>query len=174
MNKNIALVIYGVLAVLIIGFGAWWVDTVTMPQAPAGQVESSTQTTQTQNSTSTNNNMDTLKIVDTTVGTGATAENGDTVTVNYTGTLDNGTKFDSSLNPGRTPFSFTIGATGPGSVIAGWNQGVVGMKVGGTRELTIPPDLGYGANANGPIPANSTLHFTITLLSVTSSAATAQ
>lgn len=114
--------------------------------------------------------MDGLKIVDTTVGTGTVAENGDVVTVNYTGTLDNGTKFDSSYDHGQ-PFSFTLGAQGPGGVIEGWNLGVLGMKVGGTRELTIPSDLGYGPGGNGPIPPNATLHFTITLLSVSSTVA---
>ena len=110
--------------------------------------------------------MDGLIIKDDTIGTGTVAQVGDTVTVNYTGKLDNGTVFDSSLNPGRTPFSFTIG----GQVIQGWNEGVPGMKVGGTRELTIPPALGYGAQGAGSvIPPNATLHFTITLLSVATS-----
>ena len=115
--------------------------------------------------------MDGLIIKDDVVGTGTVAAAGDTVTVNYTGTLDNGTVFDSSLKPGRTPFSFVIGSTVPGqSVIQGWNEGVLGMKVGGTRELTIPPALGYGAGGAGTvIPPNATLHFTITLLSVSSS-----
>lgn len=111
--------------------------------------------------------MDGLQIKDTTVGTGTIAQNGDVVTVNYTGTLDNGTTFDSSYSRNQ-PFSFTLGA---GQVIQGWDLGVLGMRVGGTRELTIAPSLGYGAQANGPIPANSTLHFTITLLSVSSSVA---
>jgi peptidylprolyl isomerase len=179
MNKGVLLVIYVVLAAAIIAGGSWYINSLTQSSATASQTaadqaaaaqmaaqEAQTTSTQTtQNSTSTNN-MDTLKIVDVTVGTGTVAQDGDTVTVNYTGTLDDGTKFDSSLNPGRTPFSFTLGEQ---QVIAGWDQGVLGMKVGGTRELTIPPSLGYGANANGPIPANSTLHFTITLLSVSSS-----
>lgn len=115
--------------------------------------------------------MDNLKVVDTKVGTGAVAENGDTVTVNYVGTLDDGTKFDSSIDRNQ-PFSFTLGA---GRVIKGWDLGVLGMKVGGTRELTIPSDLGYGASGYPPvIPSNATLHFTITLLSVSSTATTAK
>lgn len=97
---------------------------------------------------------------DVVIGTGAEVRVGDTVTVHYTGTLENGTKFDSSLDRG-TPFSFTVGR---GEVIRGWELGLLGMKVGGKRELVIPAELGYGANANGPIPANSTLHFTIELL----------
>ncbi len=113
--------------------------------------------------------MDGLVIKDDVVGTGTVAAAGDTVTVNYTGKLDDGTTFDSSLNPGRTPFSFTIG-TNPPQVIVGWDQGLRGMKVGGTRELTIPPALGYGSQGAGSvIPPNATLHFTVTLLSVSSS-----
>jgi FKBP-type peptidyl-prolyl cis-trans isomerase len=91
------------------------------------------------------------------------------VTVNYTGKLDDGTVFDSSLNPGRTPFSFTISdAAHQAQVIQGWDQGLRGMAVGGTRELTIPSALGYGSQGAGSvIPPNATLHFTVTLLSVT-------
>jgi len=105
----------------------------------------------------------TLQTQDIVVGTGATVVNGDTVTVNYTGTFVNGTVFDSSLSPGRTPFSFRVGA---GSVIAGWDQGVPGMRIGGERKLTVPPSLGYGSQANGSIPANSTLLFDIKLLAI--------
>ena len=104
----------------------------------------------------------TLVSQDLVVGTGATAATGDTVTVNYVGTLANGTKFDSSYDRNQ-PFTFRLGA---GQVIAGWDQGVVGMRVGGKRRLTIPPSLGYGSQANGPIPANSTLIFEIELLSI--------
>jgi len=103
-----------------------------------------------------------LTIEDLTVGTGAAAASGDTVRVHYVGTLMNGTKFDSSYDTG-TPFTFKIGA---GQVIAGWEQGVPGMKVGGKRRLTIPPSLAYGSQAVGPIPANSTLRFEIDLLSI--------
>jgi FKBP-type peptidyl-prolyl cis-trans isomerase FkpA len=102
------------------------------------------------------------------VGTGAEATNGRSLTVNYTGWLysanatDNkGTQFDS--NAGRAPFSFQLGVR---AVIAGWDQGVLGMRVGGLRRLVIPPSLGYGSTANGPIPANSTLVFDVELLSV--------
>lgn len=104
----------------------------------------------------------TLVIEDLVVGTGVTAAVGDTVTVNYIGTLTNGTKFDSSYDRGQ-PYTFRIGA---GQVIAGWDQGVPGMRVGGKRRLTIPPSLGYGNQANGPIPANSTLIFEIDLVSI--------
>jgi FKBP-type peptidyl-prolyl cis-trans isomerase FkpA len=112
----------------------------------------------------------TLQITDVNVGTGADATNGKSVTVNYTGWLYNanaadhhGTRFDSSRDPGRQPFTFTLGA---GQVIGGWDQGVAGMKVGGQRTLIIPPNLGYGSRANGPIPANSSLVFDVELLDV--------
>lgn len=96
------------------------------------------------------------------VGTGEEAVSGKTVTVNYVGTLTDGTKFDASADHGQ-PFSFQLGA---GRVIEGWDKGVVGMKVGGKRKLTIPPDMAYGSQAVGSIPANSTLVFEIELLKV--------
>ena len=104
-----------------------------------------------------------LIIEDLAVGEGAEAEKNSIVTVNYTGSLTDGTKFDSSLNPGRSPFRFTIGA---GQVISGWDEGVPGMKVGGKRKLTIPPNMGYGNQDMGVIPPNSTLIFEIDLLIV--------
>jgi FKBP-type peptidyl-prolyl cis-trans isomerase len=104
----------------------------------------------------------TLLVEDLVVGTGATAAVGDTVSVHYVGTLTNGTVFDSSYSRNQ-PFTFRVGA---GQVIAGWDQGIPGMKVGGKRRLTIPPSLGYGNQANGPIPANSTLIFDVELLSI--------
>ena len=114
-------------------------------------------------STSENNTeTKTLMKEDIKVGTGVVAEKGKTISVHYTGWLTNGTKFDSSLDRG-VPFSFTLGA---GEVIKGWDEGVVGMKVGGKRKLTIAPELGYGASAVGPIPANSTLIFEVELLEV--------
>lgn len=107
-----------------------------------------------------------LIIQDTVVGTGAEAKAGDTVSVHYVGTLTDGTKFDSSVDRGE-PFSFTLGA---GQVIPGWDQGLVGMKEGGTRMLLIAPELAYGAQAVGPIPANSALQFEVQLLKVENSA----
>lgn len=112
-------------------------------------------------STTTNMN-DKLEIVDEIIGTGAEAVAGKTITVNYSGTLTNGTKFDSSYDRNE-PFTFSLGA---GEVIAGWDQGFNGMKVGGKRKLTIPPSLGYGANDMGTIPPNSTLVFEVELLKV--------
>lgn len=104
-----------------------------------------------------------LQIEDLTVGDGAEATAGKRVTVHYTGWLTNGTKFDSSKDRGN-PFVFPLGA---GQVIQGWDKGVVGMKVGGQRKLTIPPHLGYGARgAGGVIPPNATLVFEVELLKV--------
>ena len=106
---------------------------------------------------------DGLKYTDEQIGTGAVATAGKTAVVHYTGWLENGTKFDSSLDRNQ-PFSFPLGA---GQVIKGWDEGVQGMKVGGKRTLIIPPDLGYGARgAGGVIPPNATLKFEVQLLDV--------
>lgn len=96
------------------------------------------------------------------VGTGDLAQAGDTVAAHYVGKLTNGQVFDSSLDRG-TPIQFTLGA---GQVIRGWDEGVVGMRVGGKRVLTISPEFAYGAQAVGAIPANSTLVFEIDLVGV--------
>ncbi len=105
-----------------------------------------------------------LSIADITVGTGTEVKQGSTVTVNYTGWLNSkeGKQFDSSN--GRKPFVFKVGE---GQVISGWDKGLIGMKVGGTRELTIPADMGYGKKGSGGvIPPNATLFFEIKLLEV--------
>ncbi len=102
------------------------------------------------------------KYVDEQVGTGDVAEVGKTVVVHYTGTLTDGKKFDSSLDRNQ-PFEFQLGA---GNVIKGWEEGIAGMKVGGRRKLTIPPDQGYGSQDMGVIPPNSTLLFDVELLAI--------
>ncbi len=96
------------------------------------------------------------------VGTGEEVKSGDTVVMHYRGTLEDGTQFDSSYDRGE-PFTTQIGT---GAVIQGWDQGVPGMKVGGKRKLTIPPELGYGAADMGDIPPNSTLIFEVELLEI--------
>ena len=103
-----------------------------------------------------------LRYQDLAPGTGAVAEPGHEVSVHYTGWLTDGTEFDSSVRHGE-PLTFQLGR---GRVIAGWDEGVAGMKVGGRRKLVIPPELGYGAVRNGPIPANATLVFDVELLGV--------
>jgi len=104
-----------------------------------------------------------LSYLDMTVGMGPQPQAGQRVTVHYTGWLENGTKFDSSIERGQ-PFTFVIGQ---GQVIKGWDEGVMAMKVGGKRKLIIPPHLGYGAQgAGGVIPPNATLIFEVDLLGI--------
>jgi FKBP-type peptidyl-prolyl cis-trans isomerase len=104
-----------------------------------------------------------LQFQDTQLGSGAEALSGNTVVVHYRGTFEDGSEFDTSYNRGE-PFEFSLGA---GQVIKGWDEGVVGMKVGGKRKLTIPPDMAYGQRGvPGAIPPNSTLYFEVELLEV--------
>jgi peptidylprolyl isomerase len=105
---------------------------------------------------------DGLRMQDLIVGTGQEVKSGDTATVNYLGTLLDGTKFDSSYDRNQ-PFTTQIGV---GQVIKGWDEGIVGMKVGGKRKLTIPASLGYGNQPAGSIPPNSTLVFEVELLGI--------
>ncbi len=106
----------------------------------------------------------TLTVTDQSVGAGAEAKAGDVVSLKYTGMLPDGTVFDATDKHGGTPFTFTLGA---GQVIKGWDQGIVGMKVGGKRQLIIPPDMGYGAQGAGNvIPPNATLIFQVELVKI--------
>lgn len=134
--------------------------------APTATIETTTEPAVTGSVNPTTMQRDKLIIQDEIVGTGAEAVSGKSVTVNYTGTLTDGTIFDSNTNPkfGHVePFAFNLGG---GEVIQGWDQGVAGMKVGGKRKLTIPPSLGYGSQDVGAIPPNSTLIFEVELLKV--------
>jgi FKBP-type peptidyl-prolyl cis-trans isomerase FkpA len=106
-----------------------------------------------------------LGIEDVKIGSGAEARAGQTVAVHYVGTLEDGTKFDSSRDRGE-PFTFTLGA---GQVIQGWELGVSGMREGGVRNLVIPPELGYGERDLGAIPPNSTLYFEVELITIVDS-----
>lgn len=107
--------------------------------------------------------MNQLQITDIQIGTGPAVKSGDTVSIHYSGTLENGKKFDSSYDR-STPFETPIGV---GYVIKGWDEGVVGMQVGGKRKLVIPPEMGYGSrDIPGVIPANSTLIFEVELIAI--------
>ncbi len=177
MNKTASLILFAAIAVAIIIGAVWYgenglqstnnnLQNTSNLQAAGTQAadNAATSTITTTTTTTMNQQSNGLIIKDLTVGTGTVAENGETVSVLYTGTLDDGTVFDASAKHGNQPFSFTLGA---GEVIKGWDLGVLGMKVGGKRELTIPAALGYGAQgAGGVIPPNATLHFTVELLSV--------
>jgi len=129
-------------------------------QAGSSKPDNNAPTKVTGNATHT---VDGLDYWDIKVGDGAVAKAGQTVSVHYTGWLTNGKKFDSSLDHGQ-PFKFSLGA---GQVIKGWDEGVAGMKIGGKRQLRIPPELGYGQRgAGGVIPPNATLIFDVELLGV--------
>ncbi len=177
-EKNLMLGIGVVAALVVVGlFFVNWSDLLggkkEMQTAMTSTVASSTELDSGGSPSPTPNGEDASGIKPTTtasglgfqdeiVGTGAEAVRGKTVTVHYIGVFTDGKKFDSSRDRG-TPFPFTLGA---GEVIKGWDEGVAGMKVGGKRILIVPPELGYGSVANGPIPANSTLMFEVELLGV--------
>jgi FKBP-type peptidyl-prolyl cis-trans isomerase len=154
-------VIIGVLAVSVaLLSGAWYINASRESQvgAAADATSGNSDTTSMQDQEARSK----LNIVDTVVGTGKEAQSGSVVFVHYTGKLQDGTIFDSSIPRGE-PFSFQLGV---GQVIQGWELGITGMKVGGKRTLTIPPELGYGTQAVGSIPSNSTLIFDVELLDV--------
>ncbi|ACK66907.1 peptidylprolyl isomerase FKBP-type [Rippkaea orientalis PCC 8801] len=135
----------------------------TSQQETLVALDTSTKETQKMDAKNTVTTSSGLQYVDLVEGTGNSPSQGKTVTVHYTGTLENGKKFDSSRDRGQ-PFSFKIGV---GQVIKGWDEGVMSMKVGGRRQLIIPANLGYGARgAGGVIPPNATLIFDVELLDV--------
>ncbi len=128
----------------------------------SGQVTVAPTQASAQAQTQSMQNVTELKIEDLKVGTGDEVKSGDTVEVNYLGTFLDGRKFDSSYDRNQT-FSFNVGA---GEVIQGWDQGLIGMKVGGKRKLLIPSDLAYGAYGAGSIPPNTPLAFEVELVSI--------
>ena len=141
-SQNVRLIIGICLALVVLGGGAYWYFNLRNTgeiTTPSG-----------------------LKYSDYTVGNGPSPTAGKKVRVHYTGTLADGTKFDSSVDR-QQPFEFVIGV---GQVIKGWDEGVMTMKPGGRRKLIIPPNLGYGASGSGKIPPNSTLYFDVELLGV--------
>jgi FKBP-type peptidyl-prolyl cis-trans isomerase len=168
MSKNfIVTALVGIVALiffayLIFVFGAFSSPPETPAQNTTADSTTRQATTSQTNSTASKAPEGELKIEDITVGDGQEVKSGDTVEINYTGTLTDGTKFDSSYDRGK-PFETKIGV---GQVIEGWDKGVVGMKVGGKRKLTIPPSMGYGDQSAGSIPPNSTLIFEVELLGI--------
>lgn len=164
-----------VIILVVVGVGIWLFtrkgstptdlySATTTPSASASPSASPTATPTPAKPINSTTLKDGLKIEDEVIGTGTAAKAGDSVSVQYTGWLTNGTKFDSSFDHGQA-FTFLLGG---GQVIKGWDEGVVGMKAGGKRRLTIPAALAYGNQsvANGLIPANSTLIFEVELVSI--------
>lgn len=152
---------------LTCGFVAFLVFQGFYPENKASQSQENMAEQTNSESDSAENNVEGLKIEVLKEGDSEqTAQTGDLVTVNYTGTLENGTKFDSSLDRGE-PFTFPLGQN---QVIQGWEKGIVGMKVGEKRRLTISPELGYGSQGTpgGPIPPNATLIFEVEMLNIRS------
>ncbi|MDP2598904.1 MAG: FKBP-type peptidyl-prolyl cis-trans isomerase [Candidatus Liptonbacteria bacterium] len=168
MNKIAGIIIFIVIAVVLIGGGIYLNrrldDEARRIAAAENQIAQEVAVKAAEQQKQMDEQFQKTGIKDLIVGTGVEAKNGDSITVNYVGTLTDGTKFDSSYDR-EQPFTFTLGI---GNVIKGWDIGVLGMKVGGKRTLTIPPELGYGAQGagGGLIPPNATLKFTVELLEV--------
>ena len=156
----IAVVIGIVVVAIFLFLGFYGVGNSTQ-QAPQPEAQSDAQTLL--NEIAKNGSVASLQVIDTAEGTGVVVKLGDTLTVQYTGVLPDGTVFDTSRQEGREPFTFVIGS---GMVIQGWEQGLLGMKAGGRRLIAIPPELGYGQRSMGKIPPNATLIFDVELLSV--------
>ena len=158
MNKNILIAL--VIILIVVAAGAIY---FSLPK----KNNNMTQTTNSSDQSATNFDIQGMKVEILKQGTGEGAKAGDNISVNYTGTLTDGTKFDSSVDPSFghvAPFPYTLGNN---QVIQGWELGLLGMKVGEERKLTIPPELAYGAQSpSSLIPANSTLVFDITMVSI--------
>lgn len=156
-NMYIAVVVAVVVVAIFIFLGFFGVSTSSQPDAKSGTTAAQELLTD----IARTGTVSALTVIDTVEGTGSAAQSGDTISVNYIGVLPNGTVFDAS--EGRGVFTFTLGA---GQVIKGWDQGLVGMKVGGTRLVAIPAELAYGPNAVGQIPPNSPLIFQVQLVGI--------
>jgi peptidylprolyl isomerase len=167
MTRNfIASVIIGVLVLIVFSYFAFGLNGSTASNAADTSSQqngsSSNITTSQQTAPSQTQDSGKLQVIDEKTGTGAAVKKGDTVDINYVGTFANGTKFDASADHGGA-FTTQIGV---GQVIKGWDEGIIGMKVGGKRKLVIPPSLGYGNQAAGSIPPNSTLIFQVELVGI--------
>ncbi len=149
-------VLFVVLIIIVLSVIYFFLQTLSDPAIWKERERGGEEQTETQ-SMKTTVQIETLQ-----TGTGTEAKNGNLVAVHYTGWLTDGTKFDSSVDRGE-PFAFVLGS---GQVIRGWDEGVLGMRIGEKRKLTIPPELGYGASGVGPIPPNATLVFDVELLAV--------
>ena len=156
MNKNLLIAILVLVFVVMGGYFFWQNNN-------KNSVAALSQSQQQNQQPSDNYDIQGMKVEILTQGTGEGAKAGDLITVNYVGTLEDGTKFDSSIDRGQ-PFAFTLGQN---SVIQGWEQGLLGMKPGEKRKLTIPPELAYGEQgAGGVIPPNATLIFEVDMISI--------
>lgn len=154
MSKHfVTSLIIGILALVVFAYFIFGLNGSSNSQSAAQPTPSQT---------ATSNASGKLQIKDDKIGSGAAVKKGDTVDINYVGTLTNGQKFDASADHGG-PFTTQIGV---GQVIKGWDEGIIGMKVGGKRTLTIPPSLGYGDQQAGSIPPNSTLIFHVELVGI--------
>lgn len=161
-----SLIVFVITCALVVGaILVYAKNNIKAPEPEVAKIDLSefgSQQTVSQSPSQTMQNVTKLKIEDIKVGTGSGTKNGDQVEVHYLGTLLDGRKFDSSYDRNQT-FSFSVGAS---QVIKGWDQGLIGMKVGGKRKLTIPSSLAYAESGNGPIPPNTPLLFEIELVSI--------